>query len=197
MSKVQLVLASRSPRRRELLDQIGIRYRVETADIDETAQQGESAEVLVQRLAQEKAQVIWDKSDKALPVLGADTLGQLDGQLLVKPENYDDARRMLLGMAGRKHEILSAVALYSASGCQVCLNRSHVWFRAIKEHEVEAYWAMREPCDKAGAYAIQGYGAIFIERMEGSYSAVMGLPLFETASMLEVIGIHPLESCAV
>mgnify|MGYP000135573952 CR=1 FL=1 len=193
MSEVQLVLASRSPRRRELLDQIGICYRVATADIDETSRVGESAEKLVKRLAQEKAEAIWNNSDKTLPVLGADTLGQLDGQLLVKPEDYDDARRMLREMAGRQHEILSAVALYSDSGCQVCLNRSHVWFRAIKDSEIEAYWAMGEPCDKAGAYAIQGYGAMFVERMEGSYSAVMGLPLFETATMLAAIGIHPLE----
>ncbi len=199
MSKVsvdnpQIVLASASPRRRELLDQIGIRYQVAAADIDESPLPNEAPDELVQRLALAKARAIWSCSDKTLPVLGSDTLGQLDGELLVKPTDFADARRMLLSMAGRKHEILSGVALCSAAGEQVQLCRSYVWFRAISEQEIQAYWESGEPADKAGAYAIQGLGAVFVERMEGSYSAVMGLPLFETATMLAESGVYPLQS---
>ena len=188
----QMILASASPRRRELLEQIGVRYQVQIADIDEQALAGEAPDDLVKRLALEKAQAVWALSDKTMPVLGADTLGQLDGQLLVKPVDLADARRMLLEMSGRKHEILSAVALYSPAGCTVRLNRSYVWFRALTEREITDYWHTGEPCDKAGAYAIQGIGAMFVERLEGSYSAVMGLPLFETADMLADVGIYPL-----
>ncbi len=188
----QLILASASPRRRELLDQIGIRYRVEVADIDERELADESAEVLVQRLAVEKAEAIWQRGDQQLPVMGADTLGRLDGGLLVKPVDYDDAKAMLLKMSGCEHEILSAVALRTSDGVSVKLSRSYVRFRDISEAEIMAYWETGEPCDKAGAYAIQGYGAIFAEQMRGSYSGIMGLPLFETAALLAEAGIHPL-----
>ncbi|MEZ5535722.1 MAG: nucleoside triphosphate pyrophosphatase [Thiolinea sp.] len=190
----QLILASASPRRRELLDQIGIRYRVETADIDEQVRANETAEQLVQRLALEKAEVIWRRSDQQLPVLGADTLGLLDDELLVKPENYADAKAMLQKMSGREHEILSAVALYTQNDAQVVLSRSYVRFREISEAEIAAYWETGEPCDKAGAYAIQGYGPIFAEYMRGSYSGIMGLPLFETAALLKTAGIRPLSA---
>ena len=195
--KPQLILASASPRRRELLDQINVRYRVEVADIDESPLPNETPDALVQRLALEKARAIWERSDKTLSVLGSDTLGQLDGELLVKPTDFEDARRMLLTMAGRKHEILSGVALCSAAGEQVTLCRSTVWFRELSEQEIQDYWNSGEPADKAGAYAIQGLGAVFVERMEGSYSAVMGLPLFETAAMLAATGIYPLQSARV
>ena len=195
--KPQIILASASPRRRELLDQINVRYRVEAADIDESPLPDEAPDALVQRLALAKARAIWERSDKALPVLGSDTLGQLDGELLVKPTDFEDARRMLLTMAGRKHEILSGVALCSAAGEQVTLCRSAVWFRTLSEQEIQDYWNSGEPADKAGAYAIQGLGAMFVERMEGSYSAVMGLPLFETAAMLAAAGIYPLQSARV
>lgn len=188
----QLILASASPRRRELLDQIAIRYRVEVADIDERELAGESAEALVQRLAVEKAEAIWQRGDQQLPVMGADTLGRLNGGLLVKPVDYEDAKAMLLKMSGCEHEILSAVALRTSDGVSVKLSRSYVRFRGISEAEIAAYWETGEPCDKAGAYAIQGYGAIFAEQMQGSYSGIMGLPLFETAALLAEAGIHPL-----
>lgn len=188
----QLILASASPRRRELLDQIGVRYRVEVADIDEQELADESAEALVQRLAVEKAEAVWQRGDQQLPVMGADTLGRLDGGLLVKPVDYEDAKVMLLKMAGCEHEILSAVALRTSDGVSVKLSRSYVRFRDISEAEILAYWETGEPCDKAGAYAIQGYGAIFAEQMRGSYSGIMGLPLFETAALLAEAGIHPL-----
>ena len=192
MQSVQLILASASPRRRELLKQIGIRYQVQTADIDESPLPDEDPLALVQRLAQEKAYAVWAKTDKTLPVLGADTLGVLEGQLLVKPDDFVSARQMLLSMSGRAHTIYSAVALYHQDACELAVSESKVWFRTMTEAEVAAYWQQGEPCDKAGAYAIQGMGAIFAERLEGSYSGVMGLPLFETAQLLAKAGIQVL-----
>ena len=192
MQSVQLILASASPRRRELLKQIGIRYQVQTADIDESPLPDEDPLALVQRLAQEKAYAVWVKSDKTLPVLGADTLGVLEGQLLVKPDDFASARQMLLSMSGRVHTIYSAVALYHQEACELAVSESKVWFRTLTEAEITAYWQQGEPRDKAGAYAIQGIGAIFAERLEGSYSGVMGLPLFETAQLLKKAGIRVL-----
>lgn len=190
MQPVQLILASASPRRRELLEQIGLRYQVQTADIDESPQPDEDPLALVQRLAQEKAYAVWAKSDKTLPVLGADTLGVLEGQLLVKPDDFASARQMLLSMSGRAHTIYSVVALYHQDACELAVSESKVWFRTLTEAEIAAYWQQGEPHDKAGAYAIQGLGAIFAERLEGSYSGVMGLPLFETAQLLAKAGIQ-------
>lgn len=190
MQPVQLILASASPRRRELLEQIGLRYQVQTADIDESPQVDEDPLALVQRLAQEKAYAVWAKSDKTLPVLGADTLGVLEGSLLVKPDDFLSARQMLLSMSGRAHTIYSAVALYHQNACELAVSESKVWFRTLTEAEIAAYWQQGEPHDKAGAYAIQGLGAIFAERLEGSYSGVMGLPLFETAQLLAKAGIQ-------
>lgn len=180
----QIILASQSPRRRELLDQIGIRYQVQVADIDESALPDEKPLELVKRLALSKANKVWENSDKILPVLGSDTLGHLSDQLLVQPKDFVDAKRMLQLMSGHSHDILTAVALVDAKGEQVVVNHSRVHFRAIEDWEIEAYWATGEPCDKAGAYAIQGKGSVFVSYLEGSYSAVMGLPLFEVQSLL-------------
>jgi septum formation protein len=196
MKQPQLVLASASPRRRELLEQIGLRFLVQTADVDETPLLGESAEALVERLAIAKAEAVWNARLRSLslvegniPVLGSDTLGILDGELLVKPTGFGDAQQMLRKMSDQRHEILTAVALTSAAGTQVAVSRSVVKFRAISDAEILAYWNTGEPQDKAGAYAIQGLGAVFIERLEGSYSGVMGLPLFETAQLLAAADI--------
>lgn len=187
---IQLILASASPRRRELLEQLGLRYQVQVADIDESPRANEAAADLAQRLALEKAQAVWARNGQSLPVLGADTLGVLDGGLLTKPVDFADAKQMLLRMSGRAHTIYSAVALCHADGYEMALSTSQVWMRPINEQEIEAYWQQGEPCDKAGSYAIQGLGAIFVERLEGSYSGVMGLPLFETARLLAQIGIR-------
>lgn len=192
MHATQLILASASPRRRELLEQIGIRYRVQTADIDESPLADEDPLSLAKRLAAEKAQAVWQGSDKTLPVLGADTLGVLEGRLLVKPSDFASARQMLLYMSGRVHTIYSAVALYYDNTCELAVSETKVWFRSLTEAEIAAYWQQGEPRDKAGAYAIQGLGAIFAERLEGSYSGVMGLPLFETAQLLAKAGISVL-----
>ena len=194
MNTAQLVLASASARRRELLEQIGVGYRVQVADIDETPEPSENAVALVQRLALAKAQAVWNLSPKDLPVLGADTLGLLGQALLVKPLDLADAQRMLRAMSNQWHDIYSAVALVDSQQQQVRLNHSRVKFRPITEAEIKAYWQSGEPQDKAGAYAIQGRAAIFIERLEGSYSAVMGLPLFETAQLLQAAGISILNN---
>ncbi len=181
----EIILASASPRRQELLDQIAIRYHVVPVDADESALEGESAIDLVQRLAKLKAETGWLQSDKRLPVLGADTLGLIGNTLLVKPNNYDDARRMLGKMSSNWHEILSAVALCYGDETRVVLSVTRVLFRHISDAEIFEYWNTGEPVDKAGAYAIQGRGAVFVERIEGSYSGVMGLPLYETEKLLK------------
>lgn len=187
-----LVLASASPRRRELLWQIGVAHRIAIADVDETPRTGESAAECVQRLALAKA----DKVGPAgLPVLGADTAVVLEGELLGKPRDRDSALSMLKRLSGRSHRVLTAVALVDARGRQVRLSDSEVEFRALSAAECARYWDSGEPRDKAGAYAIQGLGAVFVRRLAGSYSGVMGLPLYETAELLDAAGVprwqHP------
>lgn len=196
MNSPQIVLASASPRRAELLDQIGIRYAVQVADIDETPLVGESPEALVERLARIKAETVWSvrrdvSHTPSLPVLGSDTLGILDGELLVKPRDFEHARTMLRKMSGRRHVILSAVALSNEQGTRSIINRNMVEFRSVSDAEILAYWNTGEPQDKAGAYAIQGRGAVFVKSLQGSYSGVMGLPLFETTQLLAEAGVTP------
>ncbi len=183
----KIILASASPRRAELLDQIDVKYTVQVADINEDTLKNESADNLVKRLAVDKSQAILRDSELNLPVLGADTLGVLDGKLLVKPRNFDHAHEMLSSMSGQWHEILSAVAITYQGKTAVKLNRNRVLFRQLTDVEIKAYWETGEPHDKAGAYAIQGLAAPFIERIEGSYSGIMGLPLFETAQLLQAL----------
>ena len=188
-----IILASASPRRAELLDQIGINYEVQIADIDENSLPNESAEALVQRLAIEKSKAVISNN---LPVLGSDTLGVLNGNLLVKPRDFEHAHEMLSQMSGNWHEILSAVAITYRGKTQVRLNKNTVLFRALTNDEIKAYWDTGEPQDKAGAYAVQGIGASFIQRIEGSYSGIMGLPLFETSQLLSELGINVLRPAA-
>jgi septum formation protein len=183
-----IYLASGSPRRRELLQQIGVSFRVVSAELDETAFQGESPLAYVSRLAEAKAGVGWERSRDlgAAPVLAADTAVVLDAKILGKPADMNDAMAMLLELSGRAHQVLTAVALRTAAGTEVKVSHSTVTFRSIDPDEARAYWETGEPSDKAGAYAIQGYAAIFISDLKGSYSGVMGLPLFETAALLKV-----------
>jgi len=183
----EIILASASPRRAELLDQLGVKYTIQVVDIDESSQEGESPEDLVQRLAIEKSQAISLEDSLYKPVLGADTLGVLNDELLVKPQNFEHAKHMLSNMSGNWHEILSAVALSYKGKTLICLNKNRVLFRQLSLAEIEDYWHTGEPQDKAGAYAVQGLAAAFIERIEGSYSGIMGLPLFETADLLQQI----------
>ena len=181
----QLILASASPRRQALLRQVGIAFRQQVAEIDETPLDNEVAEDYVVRLALEKARAVRQHSvDDGLPVLGADTAVVVDGRPLGKPENLAHARQMLQLLSGREHRVMSAVALVRSREA-VQLSVSRVWFRPLSENEIDAYWRTGEPQDKAGAYAIQGRAAAFIEQLEGSYSGVMGLPLFETAELLK------------
>ena len=182
-----IILASASPRRAELLDQIGVKYSIQAVDIDENPLANETAEELVIRLAIEKSQAISEHKTNGLAVLGADTLGVLNKELLVKPRNFEHAQHMLSRMSGNWHEILSAVALSYKGKTEVRLNRNRVLFRQLSFAEIEDYWHTGEPQDKAGAYAIQGLAAAFIERIEGSYSGIMGLPLFETTDLLRKV----------
>ncbi|RFA30276.1 septum formation protein Maf [Alkalilimnicola ehrlichii] len=188
-----IYLASNSPRRRELLDQIGVRYAWIDSGVEETLQEGESPEVFVLRLALDKARAghkrLDDEGRRDLPVLGADTIVVLDEQVLGKPRTHQDGIAMLAQLSGSTHRVLTAVALVDGEREATRLSVSQVTFRQLSEQERERYWATGEPNDKAGAYAIQGFAAVFIEQLEGSYSGVMGLPLFETGQLLEEFGI--------
>ena len=179
-------LASGSPRRRELLAQLGISCEVLRVAVDETPRPGEKADDLVCRLAAAKARAGMElPRARPAPVVAADTAVALGAELFGKPADEADAVRMLTRLGGRTHEVWTAVAIAEAGRERVELSRSEVSFRAIDAREAAAYWRTGEPVDKAGGYGIQGLGAIFISALKGSYSGVMGLPLFETARLLE------------
>ena len=187
----ELFLASASPRRRELLAQIAVPCVTQIASIDETPLPAEPAAVYVERLALEKARAglraLGERADAV--VLGADTAVVLDGRILGKPADFVESREMLLSLSGRSHQVMTAVALVGAGRESSRVVTSEVSFRTLGEAEIEAYWASGEPCDKAGSYGIQGLAAVFVNRVQGSYSAVVGLPLCETAEMLGQFGI--------
>ena len=179
-----LYLASASPRRRELLSQLGVEFELVSIFVDETPHQNESPATYVQRLARAKAVAgARQIDDPNALVLGADTSVVVDGQLLGKPNDAAHARAMLASLSNREHEVMSAIALAGRSDKQ-SLQISRVRFRAIEANERDAYVASGEPMDKAGAYAIQGRGAMFVSHLSGSYSGVMGLPLYELAQLL-------------
>jgi septum formation protein len=188
-----LILASASPRRRELLWQLGVPHEVQPAGIDERRLPGEGMEQCVQRLAHQKAERVFQAQARSaasrLPVLAADTIVVLGDRLLGKPANRADGLAMLQLLSGKEHRVLTAVALQSHDGISSHLSESRVRFREFGAAECTQYWDTGEPCDKAGAYAIQGYAAAFIGELRGSYSGVMGLPLFETADLLRRAGI--------
>lgn len=179
-------LASHSPRRRELLSQIHVAYETLTIEIDETRLADESPVAYVQRVALLKARAGVEQlpAGQHSPVLGADTTVVLDGECLGKPVDDADAARMLRRISGRQHEVLTAVTLISNKGEQSALSRSRVSFAELTEQQIQRYCASGEPLGKAGAYAIQGRAAAFICDLQGSYSGVMGLPLYETAQLL-------------
>lgn len=181
-------LASVSPRRRELLTQIGVPHIVLGAHIDETARPGEKPRDYVTRMAREKALAVRERGE-ALPVLAADTTVVLDDVIYGKPRDREEGIAMLQRLSGRLHEVLTAVAVADARGVDLRLNASSVRFRSLTLEECDAYWETGEPRDKAGGYAVQGAAAVFIESLSGSYSGVMGLPLFETAELLRAAGI--------
>lgn len=185
----QLILASASPRRRELLAQLGVVFCVEPAEIDETPHPGESAVAFAQRMARDKAQAAYQRSHASLPVLAADTVVSIDQQILGKPQDRADAIMMLQSLSGRSHWVYSALALRCSSGLQEKLSATQVWFKPLSLEAISAYWETGEPKDKAGAYGIQGLGGLFVERIDGSYTGVMGLPIFETGQLLAACGI--------
>jgi septum formation protein len=184
-------LASKSPRRRDLLKQIGIACRILDVEVDEHWDGQEPADAYVRRLAELKAKRGWDqiRAIDPHPVLGADTAVVIGGEILGQPHDRADGFGMLRRLGGRTHEVYSAVAVATASGIEARVSLSRVRMRVLTDAELNAYWASREPRGKAGGYAIQGRAAAFIEHLEGSYSGVVGLPLHETAELLAGVGV--------
>lgn len=192
MDRVQLHLASSSPRRREILSALGIRFSHAGVGIDESRLAGEAVEDMVIRLARDKVHAV-DKAQLAdLPVLGADTVVVLDERVFGKPVDMEDALAMLASLSGKVHRVLTAVALDAAGRRTTAMSDTAVRFRDIHPDEAQAYWQSGEPDGKAGAYAIQGLGGVFVEWVRGSYTGVVGLPVFETAGLLRCAGIDVL-----
>jgi len=190
----QLVLASASPRRAALLADIGLAFRVVRPEIDERAAPGERPEAYVERLARSKAAAGRRLAPgAALPVLAADTAVVLAGSVLGKPGDAEAARAMLRALSGRTHEVLSAVAVHPVGAhpgsVQARVSRTRVTFRELRTEEIRRYWETGEPRDKAGGYGIQGIGGIFVDRLEGSYTNVVGLPVAETEALLRAAGV--------
>ncbi|MEM7363488.1 MAG: Maf family protein [Pseudomonadota bacterium] len=189
-SKLLLLLGSSSPRRRELLAQIGIQFDVVSPDIDEAPLAGERPEVYADRMSREKATAIVRRLGHDRPILCADTVVTVDQQILGKPLDKSDCIRMLMALSGREHQVSSSVTLIDSAGNESSTQvTTQVRFRTLDIEECERYWLTGEPRDKAGSYGIQGRGAIFIAGIHGSYSNVVGLPLFETATLLRSAGI--------
>ena len=197
-----IYLASRSPRRRELLTQIGVKFETvllredprRGADVDETPHAGEPPQDYALRVASTKAQVAAEITAKrrlaVRPVLAADTTVVLDGAILGKPVDREDAARMLAMLSGRQHDVMTAVAVAGFGAFKCALSVSKVWFRDLDDGEIRRYVLSGEPADKAGAYAIQGRAAVFVTRIEGSFSGIMGLPLADTATLLRDFGLE-------
>ncbi|MHA1057485.1 Maf family protein [Enterobacter mori] len=179
-----IYLASGSPRRQELLTQLGVSFERIVTGIEEKRAEGESAQQYVSRLAREKAQAGVVQTPRDLPVLGADTIVILNGEVLEKPHDVDHAARMLRKMSGQTHQVMTAVALADSQNVLDCLVVTDVTFRVLTDDEIAAYIASGEPMDKAGAYGIQGLGGCFVRKINGSYHAVVGLPLVETYELL-------------
>lgn len=186
-----LILASSSPRRRELLKALGVTFDVRAVDVDERQHAGESAADMVLRLARAKAEAQAGAGGEL--VIGADTAVVLDDEIFGKPRDENDALRMLARLSGTTHRVLTGVAVYAAGRVTTALSTTEVRFRDLDRDEAHRYWQTGEPCDKAGAYAIQGRGGVFVEAIIGSYSGVVGLPVFETARLLKDAGLDLLQ----
>ncbi|MGO1501651.1 MAG: Maf family protein [Marinobacter sp.] len=182
-----IILASASPRRSELLEQIGVPFSVQPAHIDETPRAAEAAGNYVERLAREKALAVANNFP-GRQVLGSDTSVVLDNAILGKPSDEREACAMLARLSGKTHQVMTAIALAEGGHCESRLVTTDVTFRVLSEGEIAAYVATGEPMDKAGGYGIQGLGGIFVKELRGSYSAVVGLPLQETAALLADVG---------
>jgi septum formation protein len=186
---VRLVLASASPRRRQLLAMLGLEFTVLPGDVDETYAAGEDPGAHAERLAREKALAVAARDAGAI-VIGSDTVVTVDGRVLGKPRDGDEAVAMLLQLQGREHEVATGVAVAAAGRAVSAVERVRVRFRAFDERTAREYTATGEPLDKAGAYGIQGYGATLVERIDGDYFAVMGLPVARLLRLLEGIGLR-------
>lgn len=189
MNDKNLILASSSPRRRELLAALGIDFTVRAVDVNERRLDGESADRMVVRLAEAKATAVAGSGEI---VLGADTAVVLDDEIFGKPRDREDALAMLAVLSGRRHRVVTGVAVTGGDRVQSRLSSTEVQFREIGPDEALRYWQTGEPRDKAGAYAIQGRGGVFVEAIFGSYSGVVGLPVFETAALLADAGLEVL-----
>jgi septum formation protein len=188
MENTPIILASGSPRRAQLLRQVGVEFAIEPAGIDETPRPCEAPADYVSRMAIEKALAVFSRRTEAV-VIGADTSVIVDGRVLGKPASAEQGAAMLRALAGRAHEVLTGVAVRGPKGACETVTCTRVHMRAIADDELSAYWRSGEPTDKAGGYAIQGLGAVFVTHIEGSYSGVVGLPLCETASLLASVGV--------
>ena len=186
---VRVVLASQSPRRRELLTLIGIPHEVRPADIDESVLPGERPAPHAERLARTKALAVAGTDGNALTI-GSDTIVVVDGDILGKPGDADEARRMLRRLSGREHVVFTAVAVAYGGRVASSVEEVTVSFRALTDHDIDAYVATGEPMDKAGAYGIQGYGATIVERIDGDYFAVMGLALGRMVRLMAELGVE-------
>ncbi|MEN4533223.1 Maf family protein [Pantoea agglomerans] len=181
---VTLYLASGSPRRRELLTQLGLTFERIVTDVEEQRQPNEAAEIYVRRLANDKAQAGVKLAAQDLPVLGADTIVVLNGEVLEKPRDAANARAMLCKLSGHMHQVMTAVALADSQQALDCVVITDVTFRTLTATDIDDYIATGEPMDKAGAYGIQGRGGNFVRKINGSYHAVVGLPLVETGELI-------------
>ncbi len=186
---VRVILASQSPRRRELLTLIGVAHEVAPADINEDVRSGEEPRAYTERLAREKAAVIAARASDAA-VIAADTTVVVDGDILGKPADVDDARRMIARLSGRSHTVLTAMAVHWQGRTESAVESVEVTFRPLSPLEIAEYVETREPMDKAGAYGIQGYGATIVERIDGDYFSVMGLGLRRVADLLGRVGLR-------
>ena len=192
MTKPTLHLASASPRRREILESLGLRFTYAGVDVDEKRFDGEAADTMALRLAIAKAEAAGIAAGNDTVILAADTVVTLGDAVFGKPVSRQDALDMLAGLSGQSHKVVTAVAVLHHGELRTALSESIVRFRAINPDEAVQYWQSGEPRDKAGAYAIQGKGGIFVESLSGSYSGVVGLPVFETVRMLGEAGVHVL-----
>ena len=193
LENVGLYLASTSPRRRELLRQIGVQQKALSVQVDESSHSNESPQHYVQRLSKAKAESGWrfvqENGLPSLPVLGSDTTVVLDGKILGKPANQEQCVSSLLSLSGKTHQVMTAVSIKQADRVETVLSVTDVTFFVLSEVDAIRYWSTGEPQDKAGGYGIQGYGAVFVEKISGSYSGVVGLPIEKTVELLKQFNV--------
>ncbi len=182
--KTNLVLASGSPRRRELLSQLGYQFEILVPNVEEKRLDEESPVQYVERLSKDKALAGLNMANQNAVVLGSDTIVVQDDRVLEKPQNFSHAKQMLQHLSGTRHQVMTAVTVASKQKYRSVVVTTEVWFKPLSDQEIEQYWQTGEPCDKAGSYGIQGLGGRFVTRIEGSYHAVVGLPLYETDQLL-------------